>query len=491
MTKVSDLQSNKTDLETRTNTVSYDNLQALFVKQQNAFRKFGTPDGEQRRAALKRMHNVVLAYANELVHAVNADFGQRSPYETRLLELFPVLESIKHARRHVVRWMKNERRSPAPWFWPARAEVIFQPLGVVGIVVPWNYPIYLTFGPLIAAISAGNRVLIKVSELTPCTGEVLQRVLAQAFTEDEVAVVNGDVQLAQAFTRLPFNHLLFTGSTAVGAKVMAAASENLTPVTLELGGKSPALVGPDAHIGRAANRIMLGKLLNAGQTCVAPDYVLVPQDREKIFLKRARRAAQRFYPKFEKNPDYASIISDHHYRRLQACIQDAVDKGAEIIELINCSDDSLATQRKFKPLVITNIRPDMRVAKEELFGPILPIITYHSLDQALAHINNRPRPLALYYFGKNKALIQKVLTETHSGGVTINDTILHVAQDDLPFGGIDASGMGCYHGRDGFETFSKKKGVLFQRRFNGMFLVSPPFGRRAMVVIRLMLGRMI
>ena len=488
MIKVVDLQTNKVEPSAVAAVSAYADLQTLFAKQQNAFREFGRPDAEQRRAMLRRLHNTVLAYMDELADAVNADFGQRSPFETRVLELFPVLQAIKHANRHVARWMKHQRRSPSLWFWPARTQVIFQPMGVVGIVVPWNYPIYLALGPTISALSAGNRVLIKMSEITPRTGNVLQRLIASAFAEDEIAVINGDVNIAQAFTCLPFDHLLFTGSTAVGSKVMAAASENLTPVTLELGGKSPALIGPDAHIGRAAKRIMLGKLLNAGQTCVAPDYVLLPQVHERVFLERARRAARRLYPKFDNNPDYTSIINERQYQRLQACIEDALAKGAEIIELVHCSDEGLAAQRKMKPLAITNVQPDMRIAKEELFGPLLPIVTYRSLDQALAYINDRPRPLALYYFGKNKLLIQKVLNETHAGGVTVNDTLLHVAQDDLPFGGIGASGMGCYHGRDGFETFSKKKAV-FQRRFNPTFLIYPPFGRRASAIIKLMLGR--
>ena len=469
--------------------ISQDDLQTLFAKQRNAFREFGTPDAEQRRAALQRLHDMLLTHADELADAVNADFGQRSAFETRVLELFPVVQSIKHARRHVAHWMKAKRRSTSLWFWPARARVIFQPLGVVGIVVPWNYPIYLALGPLTSALSAGNRALIKMSEFTPHTGEVLQRLVAQIFPEDEVAVINGDIHIAQAFTRLPFDHLLFTGSTAVGSKVMAAASDNLTPVTLELGGKSPALLGPDADIGRAAKRIMVGKLLNAGQTCVAPDYVLLPQDRDRVFIERARRAVRHLYPKFENNPDYASIIDERQYQRLQDCIKDAIEKGAEIIELVTCPDEGLAAKRKLKPLAITNIQPDMRVAKEELFGPLLPIITYRSLDQALTYINERPRPLALYYFGKNRSLINKVVCETHSGGVTINDTMLHIAQDDLPFGGVGASGMGCYHGRDGFETFSQKKGVLFQRRVNTTFLLYPPFGKRAAAIIKWMLGR--
>ena len=489
MSNIIDLQPNNADRDTVPEDTSNDELQTLFSKQRKAFREFGTPDAKQRRAALERLHDMVLVYADELTDAVNADFGRRSPFETRVLELFPVLQGIKHARRHVARWMKTERRTLSLWFWPARAQVISQPLGVVGIVVPWNYPIYLALGPLTSALSAGNRALIKMSEFTPHTGDVLQRLVAQVFAENEVAVVNGDVMMAQTFTRLPFDHLLFTGSAAVGSKVMAAASDNLTPVTLELGGKSPALLGPDADISRAAKRIMVGKLFNAGQTCVAPDYVLLPQGSEQIFIEQARRAVRRLYPKFENNSDYTAIIDERHFQRLRDCIDDARDKGAEVIELVDCSDKGLAAQRKLKPVALINIQPNMRVAREELFGPVLPIITYPSIDQALAYIKNRPRPLALYYFGNNKALIQKVLSETHSGGVTVNDTMLHVAQDNLPFGGIGASGMGSYHGRDGFEAFSKKKGIVFQRRFNATFLLYPPFGKRAAAIIKLMLGQ--
>lgn len=469
--------------------VELQRLQELFTRQRQAFRYADVPDARYRRDALRRLHDVLLANIEPLAQAVHADFGNRSSYETRLLEIAPSIEGIKHARHRVKRWMRSERRPVSIWFKPATARVMYQPLGVVGIIVPWNYPIYLAIGPLTSALAAGNRVLLKMSEFTPRTGAAMATVLAQAFTEEEVAVINGDVEVAQAFAQLPFDHLLFTGSTAVGRLVMQAASANLTPVTLELGGKSPAIIGPDADLMQATERVLAGKLFNAGQTCVAPDYVLLPSASEPRFIELAQQVAARFYPTLQDNPHYTSIASDRQYQRLHKWLRDALDKGATFIELKPTGETLTADNRKIAPTLVLNTSPNMLIMQEEIFGPILPILRYQLLADAVNYINDRPRPLALYYFGKDKEQIHYVLEKTIAGGVSINDTVLHVAQDDLPFGGVGASGMGHYHGKEGFETFSKKKGVFYQRRLSGFSWLYPPYGKWTDTLLKLMLRR--
>ncbi len=350
--------------------------------------------------------------------------------------------------------------------------MVYQPLGVVGIIVPWNYPLYLAIGPLIGALAAGNRVMLKMSESTPATGQLLKDLLAQVFTEDQVAVVLGEADVGIAFSRLPFDHLLFTGSTSIGRQVMRAAADNLTPVTLELGGKSPAIVSTSVPLEDAAERIAFGKTLNAGQTCVAPDYVLVPKDRLKGFVEAYRQVIQRFYPQLADNPDYTSIINPRQYARLQDYLDDAQARGARLLPLFEQGQD-----RRMPHYLLLDVTDEMRVMQDEIFGPLLPVVPYDDLQQALAYVNARPRPLALYYFGYNKAEQQAVLENTHSGGVCLNDTLLHVAQDDLPFGGVGPSGMGHYHGHEGFLTFSKAKGVFVKQRFNAARMIYPPYGK--------------
>jgi len=464
-------------------------LQDIFARQRQAFRDDDLPDAALRRQALQRLQNSLLTHIDQLTQAVSADFGNRSAYETRFLEMSPSIEGIKHARHHVKRWMRTERRPVSIWFKPAKARVMYQPLGVIGIIVPWNYPIYLAIGPLTSALAAGNRVLLKMSEFTPRTGIALQTILGQVFTEEEVAVINGGVEVAQAFAQLPFDHLLFTGSTAVGRLVMQAASVNLTPVTLELGGKSPAIIGADADLAQATERILAGKLLNAGQTCVAPDYVLLTAAQEPRFSELAQQTAARFYPTLQDNPHYTSIASERQYQRLQKWLRDALDKGANLVELKPAGETLTADNRKIAPTLVFNTSPDMLVMQEEIFGPILPVVRYRTLADAVSYVNDRPRPLALYYFGKDKEQIRYVLEKTTSGGVSINDTVLHVAQDDLPFGGVGASGMGHYHGKEGFETFSKKKGLFYQHRFSSFSLLYPPYGKLADMLLKLMLRR--
>jgi coniferyl-aldehyde dehydrogenase len=359
-------------------------------------------------------------------------------------------------------------------FAPAKNEVRYQPLGVVGIIVPWNYPIFLAIGPLVAALSAGNRAMIKMSEFTPNLNKVFKVMIAEIFEENRVCVIEGEADAAIAFTEQPFNHILFTGSTSVGRFVMAAAAKNLTPVTLELGGKSPAIVSNNVPMKDAAERICFGKSMNAGQTCVAPDYILVPKAKEEEFIQAYIAAFAKMYPTLKDNDDYTSIVNDRQYQRLSNWIQDAKDKGAKLTE-INPAQEDLSAGRKLAPVIVQNMKDDMTIAEEELFGPILPIISYDAMDEAIAHINDRPRPLALYFFGYDKNEQNYVLDNTHSGGVCVNDTLMHLAQEDMPFGGVGDSGMGHYHGKEGFITFSKAKAVHRKGRFSTGNLAYPPY----------------
>lgn len=449
-----------------------DRLLALLERQRKAFQANPYPNGEDRQQWLEALHDVLASNQQPLIEAISHDFGNRSADETRLAELMPSLHGIQHAKRHLQCWMKPSRRRVGMAFQPASAKVVYQPLGVVGVIVPWNYPLYLAIGPMIGALAAGNRVMLKMSESTPATGKLLRELLAEIFPEEQVAVVLGDVETGIAFSQLPFDHLLFTGSTSVGRQVMRAAAENLTPVTLELGGKSPAIVSKTVPLADAAERIAFGKTVNAGQTCVAPDYVLVPRPRIDGFIAAYRAAVQRFYPVLKDNPDYTSIVNARQLARLQTYLDDAAAKGARLLPLHEVGQD-----RRMPHHLLLDVSDDMQVMQDEIFGPLLPIVPYDDLDQALAYVNERPRPLALYYFGYDRAEQRQVLRQTHSGGVCLNDTLLHVAQDDLPFGGVGPSGMGHYHGHDGFLTFSKAKGVFIKQRLNAARLIYPPYGK--------------
>ncbi|QLC72839.1 coniferyl aldehyde dehydrogenase [Pseudomonas sp. LPB0260] len=447
-------------------------LQASFARQRQAFAANPMPSAEQRIQWLKGLREALLAQQDALVQAISADFGNRSADETLLAELMPSLHGIHYATKRLKKWMKPSRRRVGLQFMPASAKVIYQPLGVVGIIVPWNYPLFLAMGPLVGALAAGNRVMIKMSESTPATSQLVKELLAQVFPEDLVSVALGEAEVGMAFSRLPFDHLLFTGATSVGRHVMRAAADNLTPVTLELGGKSPAIVSAEVPLRDAAERIAFGKTLNAGQTCVAPDYVLVPRERVEGFVEAYRAAVQGFYPQLADNPDYTAIINERQQQRLDGYLEDARSKGATVVPLF-----AEAQGRRMPHCLLLDVNDEMQVMQDEIFGPLLPIVPYEHIDDAFAYINQRPRPLALYYFGYDKGEQQRVLHETHSGGVCLNDTLLHVAQDDLPFGGIGPSGMGHYHGHEGFLTFSKAKGVLSKQRFNAARLIYPPYGK--------------
>jgi coniferyl-aldehyde dehydrogenase len=447
-------------------------LDHLFTRQRQAYAANPLPVVGQRLQWLKSLGELLLGEQETLIAAISQDFSNRSADETRLAELMPSLLGIKDARRHLKQWMKPSRRRVGLAFQPASARVVYQPLGVVGIIVPWNYPLFLAVGPMIGALAAGNRVMLKLSESTPATGELLKRLFARVFPEDLVAVVLGEAEVGMAFSSLPFDHLLFTGSTSVGRHVMRAAAENLTPVTLELGGKSPAIVSADVPLKDAAERIAFGKTLNAGQTCVAPDYALVPHDRVEGFVEAYTQTVRAFYPTLADNPDYTAIINERQLARLNDYLEDARSKGARVISLFEQGQG-----RRLPFSLLLDVSDEMSVMQDEIFGPLLPIVPYTDLAEALAYINHRPRPLALYYFGYDKGEQKRVLEQTHSGGVCLNDTLLHVAQDDLPFGGVGPSGMGHYHGREGFMTFSKAKGVFIKQRFNAARLIYPPYGK--------------
>ena len=460
-------------------------LRESFERQRTAIAASNTLDADARRAALATLGRLLRDNADALCAAVDRDFQGRARAETLLLELFPSYGAIKHARRHVKRWMRPQRRATNFWFLPGRSRLMFQPLGVVGIVVPWNYPIYLAVGPVVAALAAGNRVMVKMSEAAPATGELFERLVRASFDPELLTVVNGGPEVAQEFVALPFDHLLFTGSTAVGRHVMRAAAQNLTPVTLELGGKSPAIVGRGIDAAEAADKILFGKCLNAGQTCIAPDYALVPEESVETFAAAARATVARLYPRMRDNPHYTAIVNERHRARLAGYLDDARAQGARV-EAINPAAEDFTGSPRMAPHLVTGAKDSMRVMQEEIFGPILPIVAYRTLDEAIAYVNARPRPLALYVFDHDRATVERVLAETVSGGVTVNETLLHIAQEELPFGGVGPSGMGEYHGRAGFETFSKRKAVFHQSRFNALKLLRPPYGARFERLVRIL-----
>ena len=443
------------------------------------------PDAATRIARLDALEALMRENRNAIVAAIDADFGRRPTEETDLLEIFPSLAGLRYARRHVRRWMRPRRHWANFWFLPARTEIVPLPRGVVGIIAPWNYPLYLTVGPLVDALAAGNRAMVKASEFTPRFSALFADLVSRSFGRDEIAVITGDAEVGRAFAALPFDHLLFTGSTAVGRHVMAAAAPNLTPVTLELGGKSPALVGPGARLEHAAERIVLGKLLNAGQTCIAPDYALVPRTQVSAFVDAARAVAAKLYPALPGNAHYASIVSDRHFARLARLRDEAVALGAKVQALGSSGDDAAA--RVLAPVMLTDVDERMQVMQEEIFGPLLPIVAYDTVDDALAYIASHPHPLALYVFDDDRATLDRVQRATLAGGVTINDTILHIAQHKLPFGGVGASGIGAYHGEAGFRTFSHMKPVMRQARINAVSLLNPPYGRTFRALLKLLL----
>jgi coniferyl-aldehyde dehydrogenase len=452
-----------------------DPMLALLRRQQIAFRSDMSPARALRLERLNRLSRLIDSHARQFAAAIADDFGSRSPVEIRITETLMLQSGLSHAIRHLARWMRPQHVSTALAYQPGKSLIMRQPLGVVGIISPWNYPLQLALAPLIGALAAGNRAMIKPSELTPAFSEALAAAIAENFTAEEVCLVTGDASVGKRFAALPFNHLVFTGSTAVGREVAQAAAKNLTPTTLELGGKSPAIIDASCNLESIIDRIAWGKLINAGQTCIAPDYMLVPRADMDRFVQAMRESMTRLYPAFRANPDYSGIISERHLQRLEGLIEDARTRGAAVVEIEPGAAAAAIAGRRLAPTLLLGVDDGMRVMSEEIFGPILPILPYDSLEQALAYINSRDRPLALYWFGEDRAARDKVLAGTISGGVSINDTLLHIAQENLPFGGVGASGQGHYHGEFGFRQFSKEKPVFIQSRFSGGGIIRPPY----------------
>ncbi|MCW8845601.1 MAG: coniferyl aldehyde dehydrogenase [Gammaproteobacteria bacterium] len=463
---------------------TFEQLDRIFQLQKSGFASSPFPDAMERISNLNLLKTLMLDNKERIADAIYADFGCRSRSETMMVEMLVAVEGVKYATKRLRRWMRPSRRHVGLLFKTTSAKVVYQPKGVVGILVPWNYPLFLAMGPAIYALAAGNRVMIKMSEATPQTGALLEELISSVFPEQVMAVVNGGADVAAAFSAKPFDHILFTGSTNVGRLVMQAAAKNLTPVTLELGGKSPTIIGPECDLEMAAERLAFTKALNAGQTCVAPDYVMVQEGRQQEFVAALTRVFSGLYRTLAENDDYTSIINDSQYQRLSALLDDAREKGAQLIE-VNPGGEKLDPAKRKLPLVLVlGAKDSMRLMQEEIFGPILPVIAYRDLESAIQFVNSRPRPLALYYFGNDENARRQVLERTHSGGVCFNDAIFHVAVDDMPFGGIGPSGMGAYHGHEGFLTFSHAKGVLSRPRWlNTSALLHPPYGGRLQALV--------
>ena len=431
-----------------------------------------------RKRRLEQLQALLKEHQDTLLAAIATDFGQRSATETTILELIPSNSAIKHALKHGEKWMRR-RKVPTSWlFKPAMAYVQPQPKGVIGIVSPWNYPLFLIIGPLVDAFVAGNRAMVKISEHVPKFAETMANLVSQYFQADELTIVTGGVEVASAFSALPFDHLLFTGSTGVGKHVMHAAANNLTPVTLELGGKSPVIIATDADLPKAVERIMYGKMINAGQTCIAPDYVLLQHSQLDEFLRLAQVWFNKHYPNWDSNTDFTRIINSTQLERLQTWLNEANSKGAKVLPLAKQRADFLT------PCLVHSTPDSCQLMQQEIFGPILPIVTVDSVQAAIDYINVRPRPLACYVFAEQNELIEQCVRKIVAGGMCINDVVLHVAQDALPFGGIGPSGMGSYHGKTGFETMSHMKGVFVQKPKNMVALMAPPYGKRVKTLLK-------
>lgn len=448
----------------------------ILERQRAAFLRDGAPPLESRRADLKKLKQALLSHRRAIENAISTDFGNRSRHETAMMEVVGVVQGIDYLDRNLRSFMRPDKRRIALTARNGSNHIEYQPLGVVGVISPWNYPINLSVMPVVTAIAAGNRVMLKPSKYTPATNALLTALIAELFPEEQVTVVSGE---GSAFSSLPFDHLVFTGSSAVGRSVMKAASENLVPVTLELGGKSPTIVAPSYVTAKTVQSIVFGKLLSGGQTCIAPDYALVHESEVDLFVKRYDSLVKTAYPEGPASADYTSIVNEQQYNVLVELVEDARALGAVIIEVGHQPGDAAMRPHTFPPTVVLGVTDKMRIAHEEIFGPILPIVPYRTIEDAIDYVNGRPRPLALYYFGKNDVDRRRVLDRTTSGNVTINGTIMHVGQDDLPFGGVGESGMGKYHGIEGFRTLSHPKGVYTQGRWNAVTMLHAPFAKRA------------
>lgn len=460
--------------------LSADGIGAILAKQKAAHIRDGMPSAEQREAWIDKSIDLLVTHGDALSKTMAEDFGHRSVDQSNLTDIAGSIGALKHSRKHLRKWMRPEKRKVE---FPlgllgSKAQVQYQPKGVVGILSPWNFPVNLTFAPLANVFAAGNRAMIKPSEFTEKTSELMAELFAKYYTDEEVAVVTGGPDVGAAFTQLPFDHIVFTGATSIAHHVMRAAADNLVPLTLELGGKSPVVLGKSADLEKAATRIMAGKTLNAGQICLAPDYAFVPEDKTSDFVGAAQAAVGKMFAEgLKDNDDYTSVVNQRHYDRLNSYLDDAREKGAEVVE-INPQNENFNQQphHKMAPHIVINPTDDMKVMQDEIFGPILPIKSYTQTSDAVAYINSRPRPLGLYYFGEDSGERDMVLNNTTSGGVTVNDVIFHVAQEELPFGGVGPSGMGAYHGHDGFLEFSHKKAIYTQTGNEILAMMRPPYG---------------
>lgn len=460
-----------------------EDMHRAFELQRAAFAA-GAPDYLQRMDALASLRDELHARSRDIVEALAADFGGRAREETLLIDVFQTSEMINHTRRRLKRWMKPKRVGSKWYLLPSRTYVVPQPLGVVGIISPWNYPVVLSLGPLVDALAAGNHVMIKPSEMTPRAAALIADMVSRVFAPEYVTTILGGEEVGSEFAALPFDHLLFTGSSRVGAMVMKEAAENLTPVTLELSGKSPAIVHADFPLELAAKRLFVGKLYNSGQSCIAPDYLLIPRAREQEFEQVATRVVSRLYPSLVANPDYTRILRG--YSRIERSVADAESRGARVVRINPANEDCNATNRVYPPTLVFQPADDAIVLTEENFGPVLPVIPYDTLDDAIAFVNRHPKPLALYYFDHDESRIDHVVRRTASGAVGINDCVLQHAQFNLPFGGVGLSGIGQYHGEDGFQTFSKKRAIMVQSRWTAAALMRAPYVGRSRAVIELL-----
>ncbi len=449
-------------------------MRSIFEAQRAVYALQPFPTLKERKRHLVKLKELLLAHKDAIADAINADFTARSRDETLFAEVMTSVHHIDYTLGRLRCWMRPESRSVGLHFLPARGRVVFQPLGVVGIIVPFNYPVNLAMVPLTAALAAGNRVIIKMPERTPKISALTREMLRKGFAEDQVAVVEGGGEVAAAFAALPFDHLLFTGSTPIGQHVMEAAALNLTPVTLELGGKSPAIIADDIPLQDIVDRICFAKSLNGGQTCVAPDYVLLPRGKVEAFIQSYKAAFARMFPRISGNPDYTSMVDARAYDLLQDWLKEAAEKGARIEK----ASEEVVSDGTYRmaPHLVTQVTDDMTIMQKELFGPILPIVPYDNIGQALEYVNQRPRPLSLYLFTHDRVLQEHVATHTHSGSMCVNEALIQVGVDDLPFGGIGHSGMGHYHGYEGFLTFSKAKSIMSKGRLNSMQFMYPPYG---------------
>ena len=469
--------------------MSRQTMQTILETMKQACLRDGPAPAAIRRDRLERAAALLLEHRDRLVDAMCEDFGHRSKMQSLFTDVAASVGPLRHAQKHLAGWMKPEKRKVGPFplnLLGARARIEYQPLGVVGVISPWNFPVNLTFTPLAGILAAGNRVMIKPSEFTPATSSVMAEIFASRFDATEIAVCLGGAQTGADFTALPFDHLLFTGATSVARHVMRAAAEHLVPVTLELGGKSPVVIGRSTDISRTADAIMAGKMMNAGQICLAPDYVFVPDERVDEFVDATQHSVAKMFPTLLDNDDYTSVINERHYRRLQGYIDDARARGTRVVE-INPAQEDFRQQphHKMPPTLIVDPADDLAVMQDEIFGPVLPVKRYANVQETIDFINARPRPLGLYYFGQDADEERHVLSQTTSGGVTVNDVVMHVAQEDLPFGGVGPSGMGSYHGLDGFRRFSHAKSIFTQSRINvaEMAGLRPPYGAKTLKAI--------